>query len=725
MALVLSVAVVASLLGGALTTEDDFVGSPESKVGEELIDERIGDSGEPEEIVVVRSATRDVGDPAFQARVISIAAEVERAAGPAFEGLAHYYGTGDESLVSEDRRATIVAVQLDEDDGPDHIEDIENAVTAARGQDGFETYISGTFSLDSDFEQVAQDDLQTGETFGIAIALIVLLLVFGTLVASILPVLMAIASITVALAITSLVGQAFTLSFFVVNMLVMMGLAVGIDYSLFVVSRFREERAAGREVPDAVGVAGRTASKAVFFSGLTVVLALLGMFIVPTTIFMSLATGAIIVVLVSVVAALTLLPAMLRLLGDRVDAGKIPFLYRRPTADSVSRGFFARLARGVMRAPVVSLLASVAVLVVLMIPAFSISTGFSGVETLPASFESKRGFEVLQGEFPAGSTSPAFVVVDGDVGSPAVQGAVGDLEARLASDPEFGPPERIGAPEDDLLVLSLPMRDEAGSDAANEAIRALRSDDVPAAFDGAEGIRVYVTGETAGNVDFVEITDRCLPVVIVVVLALSFVLLLIAFRSVVVPLTSIVMNLLSVGAAYGLIVLVFQEGYGNEFFGFRQVEVIEAWIPLFLFSVLFGLSMDYHVFLLSRIRERYLQTGSNRESVAFGVASTARLITGAALIMVAVFGGFAAGQLSMFQQMGFGLAVAVLLDATLIRSVLVPSVMTLLGDRNWYFPRWLEWVPRVDIGEGGDAGARAGAPEEPALAPPGGSATSR
>jgi uncharacterized membrane protein YdfJ with MMPL/SSD domain len=692
-ALVAAGFLIVSFLGDALTTEADVTTTPESRAAELLIEERLSNgAGEPDEVLVVRSGEHSVDDPAFRAHVDALLAQAARlGAAPT----ASYYADGDESLVSSDRDTIAVPLALS-DDSDSTVEGLVEAVAGANGDGGFETAVTGPLTADLDFNSAAEEDLQRGEMIGIGIALVVLLVVFGALVASLVPILLALVSIVVGLGLTALVGAGFELSFFVVNMLVMMGLAVGIDYALFVVSRFREERAKGLDKLEAITAAGSTASRAVFFSGVTVVLALVGMFLIPSTIFRSLAVGAILVVLVSVTAALTLLPAVLGLLGDRIDALRLPFARRRSEG-----GFWTRIARAVMRRPVVSLVASVALLVAAAAPFAGINTGFAGVSTLPDSFESKRGFQLLDEEFGYG-TAPAEIVIDGDIASPQVQAGIERLETRLAADEAFGRPELAVNDAGDLAVMTVLLAGDDASSEAIEGVATLRDDYIPQAFAGVPA-DVLVGGDAAENVDFFGITDQYLPIVIAFVLGLSFLLLAVAFRSLVVPATSIVMNLLSVGAAFGLLVLVFQEGIGAGLLGFEQVDTIEAWIPLFLFTVLFGLSMDYHVFLLSRIRERYDLTGDNTGSIAFGVSSTARIITGAALIMVAVFGGFAAGQLVMFEQMGFGLGVAVLLDATIVRSVLVPATMRLLGDHNWYLPRRLEWLPDLRVEAAGRA----------------------
>ncbi len=516
--------------------------------------------------------------------------------------------------------------------------------------------------------------------------MIILAVVFGSLAAAVLPMILAIAAIAIALGSAALVGQVYELNVFVQNIITMVGLAVGIDYSLFIVSRFREERARGLDKVDAIAAAGATASRAVFFSGMIVILGSVGLLIVPHSVFFSLGLGAIFVVAIAVMASLTLLPAVLGLMGDRVNKFRIPLLNRRKTqSGGQTRGFWDRVTYTVMRRPVISLVLGAGLLIVAAIPYFSINTGTSGVSSFPDDFTAKQGFVVLQEEFGFSLNAPAEVVIDGNIGSPTVQEAIDALQTTLATDPNFGEPALEVNDSGDLALLEVPIVGDATGEQATDAVRRLRSDYIPEAFSGVPA-EVFVTGTTADDIDFIDLSNRYLPIVLAVVLALSFLLLTAVFRSLVVPIKAIVLNLLSVGAAYGLLVLVFQKGVGNEIFGFPQVDVIQPWIPLFLFAVLFGLSMDYHVFLLSRVRERYLQTGNNTESVAFGLRSTAGLITGAALIMVAVFGGFAAGDLIGPVQFGFGMSVAILLDATIVRSVLVPATMKLLGDRNWYLP---------------------------------------
>jgi RND superfamily putative drug exporter len=398
-----------------------------------------------------------------------------------------------------------------------------------------------------------------------------------------------------------------------------------------------------------------------------------------------------------VLAALTLLPALLGKLGDRVNALRVPFIGRNIGSGGEGR-FWGGVVRAVMRRPWVYLVTFGALLIALAIPTIGLNLGASGVSTLPDRLESKQGFEALNRYFPRASSAPALIAVQGNVRSPEVRAAIARLRSNFGTG-VFGRSDlRIDSAGDAAAIGVQVGGDKTGSQAL-AAIRHLRSTLIPQAFRGTNA-HVVVGGDTADNVDFIDAMNRWLPFVFAFVLGLSFVLLTIVFRSIVIAATSIVLNLLSVGAAYGLVILVFQHGIGNGLLGFDRVRAIEAWVPLFLFSVLFGLSMDYQVFLLSRIKERYDATGSTTDAVTHAVASTARLITGAALIIVAVFSGFARGDLVMFQQMGFGVAVALLIDATIIRSVLLPAAMRILGKWNWYLPSWLEWLPHIEIEAG-------------------------
>ncbi|MBI2166530.1 MAG: MMPL family transporter [Chloroflexi bacterium] len=701
LAVAVSGVLIVAFLGKALTTQGQFLNNPESQQAETLLKRHFrSDTGptQPNETIVIRSDSRTVDDPSYREYVTRVYSAILSLGDQVTEGGISYYQTGNGSLVSADRRTTIMPFIIKKPS--ENIGPVQDAISNVGPSEGFQVYTVGAGSIDREFLDIAEKDLSAELRVGIPAALVVLVIVFASVVSALVPLAIASVSVAITLALTAVIGQAFPFSFYVTNMITTMGLAVGIDYSLFIISRYREERRQGREKLDAISAAGATASRAVLFSGLTVVLALIGMFVVPVNVFRSLGAGAIMVALISILASLTLLPAVLGLLGDRVNALPLPGLSR---SGPQAGGFWDRATRIVMRYPVISLVAAAGLLIAAAVPTFQLEMGSAGITTLPEHLQSRQGFQILQDEFNYGTISRVDVVIQGDTASPAVQNALERLKGLLASDSSFFVQQSTlrPSPEGDLALLTVPLDGDPNSRPSEDAVRRLRSGYIPQAFAGVPA-RALVTGTVAPNIDFFDIVAAYTPVVFALVLTLSFILLTVVFRSLVVPLKAILMNLLSVGAAYGLMVLVFQHGVGAGLLGFRQVDYIETWIPLFLFSILFGLSMDYHVFLLSRIRERFDQSHNNDEAVAFGLRTSAGIITGAALIIVAVFAGFASGELVMFQQLGFGVAVAVLLDATVVRSVLVPATMKLLGNLNWYLPRMLQWLPevRVDRAEG-------------------------
>ena len=667
-----SIAAIVLLLGD-LTTEAVVQNDPESG----RADQRLLAAFPPDprrevtDVIVVRSDSLTVEDAEFRRTVDQLERDARNSG--ALVSSRTYYGTNDRFLVSPDRHATLIPVFVA---GDERVEDVLSLVEATDDEAQFAAVMTGNHTADHDFNHLSERDLQEGELkFGLPAALLILLLVFGTVVAGVIPLLMGLVSIVAALGLVAVLSTQFELSVFIVNMLTGMGLALGIDYSLFVISRYREERGGGRTPDGAIAASGATASRAVLFSGSAFVVAMLGMLIVPTSIMRSLALGAILVGIVSVAAALTLLPALLGVLHDRVNALRLPVV-GRDRGEAEGRMWGAVIDR-VLRRPALALALSAGFLVACALPVLDLHIGASGVSSLPADLPSRQGFELLQRDFPTSGTDPVLVVSED-------RGEIDRLRAELAADPRFGEGEVRTAGS--VSVLSVPIRGDEVSPEAIAAVRELRAE-----------TDALVGGTTSENIDYFDAVTDPAPLVFAFVLGLTLVLLTVAFRSIAVALTAIALNLLSVGAAYGLLVLVFVHGVGADLFGFTQVETIEAWVPLFLFSVLFGLSMDYQVFLLSRIRERYDTSRDTREAVRWGVASTARIITGAALIIVAVFSGFARGDLVMFQQMGFGVAAALLIDATIIRSVLLPSLMALLGERNWYLPRWLEWIPHLEV----------------------------
>jgi len=748
--LLVSGGIVDRLLDSATTTDFKLADRFESQQAAKVLEERLRGPAKSPEIVILRSEDLTVDDAAFRARVDDLHLEITSlgpeiisgglddqnvsdflpdmvAAGVPDSPISHYYQIVDAGpalpaglaeqllpiLVSADRDTVMMHYTLagSVEQAIENVPSVIHVIEEANQDAQFEVRMGGDASVAHENNELAEQDLQNGERFGIPVAFLVLLVLFGALVATLIPLGLSVVSIAVALAAVAIIGQQFPLLFFVNIMVVMIGLAVGIDYSLLIVLRFKEELNHGISVREAVERTGNTAGRTVLFSGATVVLALVGLFIVPSSFYQSLALGAILVVVATLAATLTLLPAVLALLGPRVNFLTIPFINRFALkgAETSTGGFWDKITHIVTWQPVLSLLIVGVPMLVLSWFYLDIRTGLNDVNTFPDKAETKKAFLLMEEEFsfgavtPAGFLSPAEIAISGDISSPQVQEAIGKLQQSLAADPTFPLPPQppVVNEQGDLALLVLPFPGKSTTPEAADNMGILRDQHVAVAFSGVPA-EVYVGGLTAEVADFYGIVRVYTPIVFVFVLGLSFLILMMVFRSIVIPLKAIIMNLLSVGATYGLLVLVFQKGIGADLFGFQQADVIDAWLPLFLFTILFGLSMDYHVFLLSRIRERYDESGDNTEAVAYGLRSTAGLITGAALIMVVVFGAFASGETVVNQLMGFGLAIAVFLDATLVRSVLVPASMEVLGKGNWYLPPFLRWLPdlRVEGDEG-------------------------
>lgn len=716
--LVLAIAVQA-VWPANTTTDVALLNNPEAQRGWALLEEHgIRDERHGGETVIVRSKALTIDDPAFQATV-QRATDAFRADTDVVASAVNYYELSAQdpaaaaSLVSSDRRTTIIPVTL--------VGSIEDAVTHGPDvlallhtlQDAapdFTILTVGEGSLNEEANTLAEKDIARGESIGAGVAFLILIVLFGALVAAFVPLILAVLSIGIAFGLAAIVSQFNELSFVANSIIPMIGLAVGIDYALFVVERYREERRRGAAKHDAIEIAGSTASRAVLFSGMTVALALAGLFIAPTNDYRSISIGAILVVAVAVVATLTLVPAVIALLGDKLDWPRRR-TYNAETAarqaawdrETIHGGFWGTISRVVMGKPIVSLVMAVGFLLLCATPAFNLNEGFNFASALPDELESKGAYNILDVEFSAGLISPVEIVVEAPLDDPATEGAISTLIQYLDDlttadgDPLYGPATTTRSADSGLALISVPMNLDPDTEAATDAIGHLRNAIIPPIAATLPTGQILTTGLSANNVDFLEVLDTYTPIVFLFVLGLSFLLLVVVFRSLVVAAKAILMNVLSVGAAYGLIVWVFQEGNLVGFFGFQQTNVIEAGLPLFMFAMLFGLSMDYHVFLLSRIREHYDRSHNNTESVAVGLQRTGKIITGAALIMVAVFGGFASASLVFIQQLGFGLGVAILLDATIVRSILVPAAMALLGDRNWYLPTWLQWLPDLRI----------------------------
>ena len=704
-AAVLALGIIDRQLDSALTTELGFISTfseAESWTAKDMLEEA-GLAPPLSEAVLVQSETLTVDDPAFRAKVEEVTGALVAIGPEVVAGGFNYYLTGDQRLVSADQKTTIISLQLVGSiaEATENAEQIIHVVDEVDHQDGFRVFVVGDATIAFENGELSEADLIAGETIGIPIALLILLVLFGALVAALVPIGLAMISIFITLALVAIIGNTFgELVFFAQLWITMVGLAVGIDYSLIVVSRFREELARGLSKEEAVIRAGATANRTVLFSGITVVIALVGILIIPHTMFFSMALAAILVVIISVLASLTLLPAVLVLLGPRVDFLRLPFTSRgagkKEEEGEQRHGFWEFITHWTMRFPIISVLVVGGLMVWASYYYFDINRGFNSVEVFPEDSHTRAGFETLEDKFSFGYVNPAKIVIDGNINDLQVQSAIAELGAAIQADPDLGTFIPQTSPSGDLALLLVPVPGAPSGSAAFGVVERLREDYIPAAFSGVPAT-VLVGGLSAEYLDFNAVVSTYTPISFGLILAVSFILLLIVFRSIVIPIKAIIMNLLSVGTAYGLMVVVFQHGIGADLFGFQQTETIDVWIPLVLFALLFGLSMDYHVFMLSRIRERFDQTHNNAESVAFGLRSTAGLITGAALIMVAVFSGFASGEMVVNQQAGFGLAVAVLLDATLVRGILVPASMQLLGDRNWYMPSWLGWLPDLRV----------------------------
>jgi anti-anti-sigma factor len=480
------------------------------------------------------------------------------------------------------------------------------------------------------------------------------------------------------------------------SVILLIGLAVGVDYSLFYLRREREERAAGNSEATSLQAAASTSGRAVLVSGLTVMIAMAGMYITGNATFISFATGTIIVVAIAVLGSLSVLPALLSKLGDRVEWGRIPFRRRMSGPQQGEGGIWAGIVDRVLRRPVISLVLATAFLGVLAIPAFSLHTVNTGVNGIPQDLPIMKTYDRIQAAFPGEPLSATVVVKAPDVESDRMKTAIARLRIRAGFTGDFHEPVTTTiSPDKTVAEVAIPIAGNGTDDRSVNALHKLRDDVIPFAFGPVPEASAYVTGMTAQSVDFNDLLKARAPLVFVFVLGLAFILLLIVFRSIVIPLKAIALNLLSVGAAYGVLVFVFQYGHFEDLLGFESIGGITAWLPLFLFVLLFGLSMDYHVFILSRVREGVDRGMGTDEAVAHGIKSTAGTVTSAAVVMVFVFAIFATLSALDFKMMGVGLAVAVLIDATIIRAVLLPASMKLLGDWNWYFPARLEWLPEV------------------------------
>jgi uncharacterized membrane protein YdfJ with MMPL/SSD domain len=598
-----------------------------------------------------------------------------------------------------------LAVEGDRDQTADMAVDFRDELGTA-AQDGVEPHLVGQQALWAGMQDLTKEDLESAERIGFPVALIILLAVFGSLAAAALPLALGFASVTITGGIIYFLSQATPMSVFVTNIASMIGIGVAVDYSLFVLARYREEIRAGRERDEARGVALRTSGLAVTFSGITVMLSLAGLFLVQSTTIRSMAMGAIIVVAISIVAAVTLLPVMMSLLGRRAYArGRLAIVFgllvrmvrtrrRRPgsTSEAPRGGFWERWTDAVTARPWISALAAAAVLLALAIPALSLDFGNGALRQFPKDNETRLGAELAAQNTGPGATGPVQVIAEmtgGRVTDDANQAALASYVNELRTDPEVA---RVARPQPSTdgraaLVTVIP-RNDPESDQAGALIDRMRSD--PGALRGVADVQVG--GATAFNSDFVDLVSGSMWKILLFVLVFSYLVLFLLLRSVLLPLKAVVMNLLSVAAAYGVLVMVFQYGWFDGVLNYDSLGYVNAMTPPFLLAIVFGLSMDYEVFLLSRIREHYDATGDNRRSVAEGLRASAGTISSAALIMVAVFAAFAGTGTPSIKEIGVGMSVAIALDATLVRLILVPATMEIMGKWNWWLPKRMDRV---------------------------------
>ncbi len=679
--------VAVALVAGQTVGTRMLTNAEESQDGSaqaETILARAGFEPPASEVVLVRSSAARPGDPAFRATVGNLTSALGR-----MPEVGRVKGT----TVSKDGRSELVSFDVagKADTADEHIQPVLDRVAAVqRTHRGFTLQEVGDASANHAANDVITTDLKHAELTSVPVTFAILLLAFGAFVAAGIPVLLALSAVLATVGLGAVVSHAIHASNTTSSVVVLMGMAVGIDYSLFYLRREREERARGRAPREALHAAAATSGKAVLVSGLTVAVACAGMTLSGSGDFVSMGFGAILVVLIAMIGSLTVLPALLGRLGDRVDWGS---LRRRKRGNGESR-VWNLILRPALRFPRAASLVAVAALVVVALPAFHMHTANAGFDAFPKSLPVVQAFRAVERSFP-GTPSPAVVVVSArDVTAPAVRRGIADLEHRALATGRMHAPihETVNAAHT-VARVEIPLAGTGEDSASFAALGTLRSTVIPATIGAVGGVQAPVTGETADSYDFRHTMDTRTPYVFGFVLLVAFGLLLVTFRSVVVPLTAVALNLLSVGAAYGALVWIFQEGHLHGLLGFEPTGSIVTWMPLFLFTVLFGLSMDYHVFIVSRIRELVLGGMPTQDAVAQGIRTTASTVTSAAAVMIAVFAIFAFTRTIVMKELGVGLAVAVLVDATVIRGVLLPAVMKALGERNWYLPRMLARMP--------------------------------
>ena len=690
--------IVAAAVGGTIGTRTDkHEGSGQSGRVDASLRAHFPQSASEAILLQERRGTRIQRDPAYGQALSDLTARV-RAVPHVFD-----LRTG---TVSRDGRSAIVTLELGSKG------DVKRllAATAAtqRAHPSLLVAEFGDASANRALDKSLGEDFSRAETLSLPITLLILLLAFGALVAAGVPMLLGLSAVGATLGVIGPISHLLPMDPSINSVVLLIGLAVGVDYSLFYLRREREERAAGRSERAAIEAAAATSGHAIMVSGLTVIVAMAGMFFAGSRVFTSFAVGTILVVAIAVLGSLTVLPAIMSALGPRIEKGRIPLLHRlRRPAGQDSRLWGVVLAR-VTRAPRTAATLSALALAALTLPILHMHTALPGTASIPRDLPIMRTYDRIQAAFPGGPAPAIVGITAPDVRAADVQAASVALIARARETPGLLTPVTTEISADHRAeTISIPLAG-TGTDARSDAALARLRSLVPVTLGHLAAVHAGVTGETAGTADFNHTMNSHLPIVFAFVLGMAFLLLLLTFRSVVIPIQAIVLNLLSVGAAYGLLVFVFQDGHFHSLLGFHGTSEITSWLPLFLFVVLFGLSMDYHVFILSRTREAIDAGASAREATLQSIRSTAGVVTSAALVMVAVFAIFGTLRMIEFKQMGVGLGAAILIDATVIRGVLLPSTLLLLGERAWYLPAWLRWLP------GSTGSPRPAHPEAPA-----------
>ena len=696
--------VLAAVAGGKVgqnDLDDSARGSGESKRGDMIVKAAGFPERSGEQVLVQGRGAVKAGDPQVTAAVKDVVSGLGR-----IEGITEIESPLDPAArvntVSADGRSVVVNFEMPGTD--EHVEQLVEKPLAAVAavQSAHPGVRVAQFGEASAAKEIAAQDARDGkksELISYGLLLIILLVAFGAVVAAGLPLVLGATAVAGTVGLLGPVSQLYALPADVAELVVIIGLAVGVDYAMFYSRRMMEERDRGHSAAAAVEIAAATSGRAVLISGMTVLTAMAGLLFAGNPIFVGFGIGTMLVVAVAMLGSLTFLPAMLSFLGEKnwLEKGRVPYITkRRHQAKGQSRIWGAVLTR-VLKRPLASTVIAGGLLVALCVPALGIQFKEPGFEGYSRSQPVIQTYDRLQAAFPGGAVPATTVIKAADVTAAPVQAAIAQLHDKALASGQLSEPSSIEiSPDKTVAVVALAVKG-SGTDAASErSLEVLRSQVVPATVGKLADAEVAVTGLTAGSKDFVDVLTSRAPLVFLFVLSLAFVLLLVTFRSIVVPIKAIILNLLSVGAAYGVLVLVFQDGHGEKLLDFQSVGGVAPWIPLFLFVILFGLSMDYHVFILSRVREAVDRGMSNDDAVAHGLKSTAGVVTSAALVMVAVFGSFALASDQLAKQIGIGLAVAILIDATIIRAVLLPATMKLLGERNWYLPERLGWLPKLD-----------------------------